>query len=357
MNIKRLVNVGGLTSLQRYVNMMTGNPAIALSSTALAIGTQVSPYVYATAFNPSSGFGAKYTDPAALSFYVNAVTFNSSKTVLATAGYSSYAVAFPFNSATGFGTKYSDPATNLPSTGTGVSFSASGDAILFSHNLSPYMSGYPFNSGFGTKYSNPATLPPGYGLTVKLTNSYAFVTTDTASPYIAAYAFNSTTGFGTKYSDPATVGSYNGYSLDYNSNANAVVYGGIGYVYAYPFSAGFGTKYSQPAVDPGYGYGIAWNPAGTAIGVTGATSSPYINAYTWSSGWGTKYSNPTSLPVGSATGSQALSFGSYGDSIAMITATSPYIQAYPFNISTGFGTKWSNPTTLPPTPVGGIAFN
>ena len=41
--------------------------------------------------------------------------------------------------------------------------------------------------------------------------------------------------------------------------------------------------------------------------------------------------------------------------IVLAIETSPYITAYPW--SSGFGTKYSNPATLPADTANGIAFN
>ena len=38
--------------------------------------------------------------------------------------------------------------------------------IAVAHDVSPYISVYPWSSGFGTKYADPATLPTGTGFGV-----------------------------------------------------------------------------------------------------------------------------------------------------------------------------------------------
>jgi hypothetical protein len=50
---------------------------------------------------------------------------------------------------------------------------------------------------------------------------------------------------------------------------------------------------------------VAFNPTGTALAVA-HLNSPYITAYPWSGGFGTKYSDPSTLPTGD------------GDSVAFI---------------------------------------
>ena len=45
-----------------------------------------------------------------------------------------------------------------------MALNADGSAIAVSHNLTPFISAYPWSgAGFGTKYTNPSTLPTGTG--------------------------------------------------------------------------------------------------------------------------------------------------------------------------------------------------
>jgi hypothetical protein len=83
----------------------------------------------------------------------------------------------------------------------------------------------------------------------------------------------------------------------------------------------------------------------------GMTTSPYVHAYAWSSGWGTKYANPATLPVG-AVGSGSVR--NSGDVIAMSVNGSPYITAYPW--ASGWGTKYADPSVLP-TGTNSARFN
>ena len=87
------------------------------------------------------------------------------------------------------------------------------------------------------------------------------------------------------------------------------------------------------------------------IAVSHATS-PYISVYPWSSGFGTKYSNPSTLPTGNGRG---VAFSPDGADIAVAHDTSPYISVYPW--SSGFGTKYSDPSTLPTGSGRGVAFS
>ena len=83
-------------------------------------------------------------------------------------------------------------------------------------------------------------------------------------------------------------------------------------------------------------------------------SSPYIAAYIWlGSGFGTKFTNPATLPTGDGYG---VAFSPDGDNIAVAHSTSPFITAYPWSNS-GFGTKYTNPATLPASNADSVAFS
>jgi hypothetical protein len=82
-------------------------------------------------------------------------------------------------------------------------------------------------------------------------------------------------------------------------------------------------------------------------------TSPFITAYPWSSsGFGTKFANPATLPPGVGNG---VAFTASGDAMAVSHAFSPIITAYPWS-SSGFGTKFANPATLPAGAGNGVAF-
>jgi hypothetical protein len=90
-----------------------------------------------------------------------------------------------------------------------------------------------------------------------------------------------------------------------------------------------------------------------AIALVGQ-NSPRIHAYPWTdaSGFGTKYANPSTLPP---TVPQGVAFSQSGNDIAVATYGTPFITAYPF--LNGFGTKYSNPATLPANLGQSVAFS
>ena len=95
---------------------------------------------------------------------------------------------------------------------------------------------------------------------------------------------------------------------------------------------------------------MAFNNTNSVIAVS-STGSPYIQAYPWSSGFGTKYANPATLPAGQG---NEVAWSANGTVIAVAHNFTPYISAYSW--SSGFGTKYANPATLPTGGARGLAF-
>jgi hypothetical protein len=99
-----------------------------------------------------------------------------------------------------------------------------------------------------------------------------------------------------------------------------------------------------------YQTGVASVSEAMAVGAFG---SPRIVVYPWSAtGFGTKYSDPGTLPTGAGNG---VSFTANGDAIAVAHTTTPFVTAYPWT-SAGFGTKYTDPGTLPAGTGNGVAF-
>lgn len=235
--------------------------------------------------------------------------------------------------------------------------SGSSTVLACSHGNSPYVSAYGFTQGvgFGSKFANPTVLPTntGRGLAFNPSNTALAVAHD-SSPYISVYSF-SAGGFGAKYSDPATLPAGNAYSVSFTASGNdiAVAHLSSPYVSVYPWSSstGFGAKYSNPAtLPPGDATSVAFSPNNSNIAVASSTSS-YQAVYPWTpgTGFGTKYSNPApALP--NVANTVVFSSGSYpNQGILFGHQSSPFISAYNFTSGTGFGSKFADPSTLPPT--------
>jgi hypothetical protein len=72
-----------------------------------------------------------------------------------------------------------------------------------------------------------------------------------------------------------------------------------------------------------------------------------------STGFGTKYSNPATLATGNA---DAVDFSQAGNAVGIVSDTSPGVLIYNWTTASGFGSKFSDPATLPGIPGNRISF-
>lgn len=229
--------------------------------------------------------------------------------------------------------------------------------IALGHNSSPYISIYPWSgSSFGTKVSDPATLPSSGGRGVAFTAAAdAIAVAHSNSPRISVYPWSGTS-FGTKFSDPGTAPDGNGTSVTFTSNDDAIAIGHFTspYIAAYPWSgSGFGSKFSNPGTLP-VGYVLSCRfVASDAIVMTGNAGTI---GFPWSgSGFGTKFTNPTGTGVGSNCNDLNVATGN--NVVAVAERVTPWVEAFPFSTSTGWGTKFSNPGTNIGARGYGVAFS
>ena len=315
---------------------------------------------------------------------------------------SPYISVYPFDN--GFGTKMSDPSTALPDDGKAVAFSPDKKYIAITHDTSPYVSVYKWsNDGFGTKFANPSPALGDAPDEVRWSpdgNVIAFGQ-DSSNGTVAAYAWSSS-GFGSKYTSPTFSDVSTCEAIRWTPDGDYILVGGSKKagsskpLEAYDWSngSGFGNTTYKPSDGPTETVqGISFHPDGDYVvaGTRGATifaktyawssssqfgssitapsgkwnddveqclftaagndvafggaSSPYVAVWPWNgSGYGTKYSNPSSLPSGFVYG-----LGIAPDDSAVVVGSTfgDKMQGYPFSSGTGLGTKYSNPATLP----------
>ena len=216
-------------------------------------------------------------------------------------------------------------------------------------STSPYICAYSWSGGWGTRQSAPTTLPNSITNRARFIANRAILTANDSSPYLNAWTW-SDSGFGSKYSDPSTIpGSTAASFVGFNKKTSsiAVTNNTSPRIYAYPWSNGFGTKHTDPAAAVGSNaQGLAFRNSDTndAI-VVGQSSTPYLKAYPWSSsGFGTAYSDPSTLPAAQCYGGE---FAPSGNAVAMgSSATGVRLYVYAWS-SSGFGSKYANPATVP----------
>lgn len=213
----------------------------------------------------------------------------------------------------GFGSGARQGMTSY-SGGRNVKFSNSGDDVVMAVNPTPYIFAGPFTStGPGTKYTDPATLPSPVtinDIAISPTNEQVALGCEgSLTNNVQAYRFTPGTGWGTKFTAPASAnrptGSVagvvfrkdNDVLVICNETATAAI---IAYAWS---TAGFGTKFADPATLPAVGPDAEsrgksrFTKDGNNL-IIGATGTPFVHAWAWSSGFGTKYSDPSNLPPG-----------------------------------------------------------
>lgn len=326
---------GSRLSIPASLPASTGN-AVKFSPDGkmIAVGHETTPFITAYPFS-SSGIGTKYSNPGSVPAGAgDDVTFNpSSNTVAVVHASSPFVTVYPINNISGFGTKYSDPATTPGSTGSGVDFSPDGSSIAISCLNSPFIVVYPFStSGFGTIYANHVS---NYTTSISDAQDVAFhpsgnfisvtyVSSATSSTGIErTYGFASGSGFTSAFTDT--------------------------------YTEGVPTPMASNAGNGGDAFGVAVHPSGAdvAFGVNGA--SPYVRVFGFNQSTGkfaTSYTNATDVP---ATANR-VDFSQDGNYLAAVHGTSPFITVWPWTSGTGFGTKISNPSTLPPNTGNGVAW-
>jgi len=339
---------------------------------AVIAGLNTTPFIAAWSWDSVNGFGTKYSNPGTLPTMssLGGVAMNPDGTVLGVHGRSvsgSGAVAmlaYPWSDATGFGTKYTD-ASAFTGQGYGVVFTPQNDAVIVSGSTQVYA--WPWNdgTGFGTRYSNSTTAS---GTSLGLAINPAGTAVIRGASGIQAWPWNSSTGFGTAYTSVTTSSTFNNVAFN---NAGTVVFGATP-SFAYPIawtwndSTGFGTQFSNPAV-PASGTsaganGVVTTPNDDAVIISytynpAGTDGPGVAAWAWnnSTGFGTKYANP-SVWVASP-GGDGVCISPDSKAVLIMTTDTSAPTAYAWNSSTGFGTKYASPSVGPGAVVRSITFS
>lgn len=331
----------------------------------LAYSTSNSPFLNVNSWNSDTGFGAKYSNPSTLpTGFIQDISFSTkADQIIAAINTSANFAAYSWTSS-GFGTKFSNPTTIVAAIGC-VAFSPSSDVVAVGYEaVSPFVNVYAWSSaGFGTKFSDPASTAAAGFIPASINFSPsgdALVVGGFGAGGVSFHGWPwSSAGFGTKYS---TSGETNRiYDLAFNS-LGTVVYKGTDtfpFVTAQEFSSstGFGTTVS-PSTSAGstvYGVSVAQN-SGLEYVAVATISSPYHGVYTWTNGVGNGWgSRQTTTNFSLNDQAYDIQFNKPQDSLAIGYGSTPYISAVKWT-GTTFGTRYSNPSTLPTTGVVALAY-
>jgi len=319
-------------------------------------------------WSKSSGFGPQTNSSASIYPNVGAgigqIEFSPSKAVLAsTHGDAPNATAVAWSSS-GYGSKYSNPSTAIGGgLAKGLAFHPNGNFIAVGSNAAPYLQVYNWSdaSGWGTRRSNSwnpngevqtlAWHPDGNWLIAVTQSSQKWNAVKwTGTALTTRYEppndpWPRSTTYKTAFNNAGTyvgVGAYDGAANSaYRLNIRQFNASSSGN----PFSTG--VTINLPNSVGTQVYDLKWTPNDDALVIT-TNVSPYIHAYAWSnsSGLGSKFAAPSTLPGLYNPVLASLAFNTDGDVIfaSHTASTTKKIEAWEFSSSTGFGAKYSSPT-------------
>lgn len=326
---------------------------------AVLVARPSSDFIVAYAWSDVSGFGARYSNPSVLptNAQTNGICFSPDKSIVfVLSTEAGYINAYAWNTATGFGTKYAELSTGLLGTANYLDVSPDGKAVVVAYSNSGNTAGlraFAFDSttGFGAALTNPNGWAQGAASRVAVSPGGTGVVAGTsATPYFVSYRFSSITGFGNKIDNPTAFGAA-GYGVAFHPSGSHVAIGTIGTAWrTYTWTEADGLVSVTNRNGPSTRYSMKWSAAGDAII---AASSTGLTGHPWNSDGtlGTAYT-----ATGTVVNPQDCAFSATGGAVFLTClSTAPHLTAYPFNSSTGFGTKYADPSVLPNTQCRQIA--
>lgn len=328
---------------------------VSLSVTTLADGKRLAAY----SWTDSGGFGTKYADPvdASATAPVGLQPTTQNNGLLVLNATSPYLYAYDFDIDTGWG-----GVTSFTTTPSGVGPDSllrhpTEDEFIFNTSTHYYITKYKRNVGF--TLVEEAAAPGNTPLSMGINPSGNVVAIGTNStPFIEAYQYTVGAGLGTAYSNPASPasGAVNTIAWLPNNSGVATAHSATPFTTTWNWnnSTGFGSRYqpTSPGGTTQANYGIA---ATTKAIIVGHYISPFLFAYPFTpgSGYGTAYSNPSTLPINDT---RTVVFNADYSVVfvgTIASTTSVTINAYAWDDNTGFGTRYSNPT---PTISGAVDY-
>jgi hypothetical protein len=113
------------------------------------------------------------------------------------------------------------------------------------------------------------------------------------------------------------------------------------YISVYPFNKGFGSKISSPSSLPGSGSEnrVKFSPSNSSIAISGIGSVGSVSIYRWNpvTGFGAKYTSPsTTITL------KDIGFNNGENLVYICGYAAPFISVYPWDKDTGFGTKYAD---------------
>lgn len=305
-------------------------------------------------------------------------TFNSSP----------YIRVYAFTHASGFGAQYSNPSTysyNGSITPGGLKFNEPGDVLLYTHDGSSATTtlnkiglnlyNWSNQSGFGTKLLfNTSYSPRGKaGAITTILSEYGAGWSYVLTSYVdvngdswihrSHFANNNNITYCNQRPTYMPNNAYN--SIAFNKQRTYVLaVNQLVSLAMFPWTDGWenSSNYSSnnlgtPITNSNLGYGWncgTWHPSDTVVVVGKAGSGQAaISAMVFAGNWQSVLSDAIN-PMSDV---QSVRFSASGKTLFVTSLNSPYLEAYPFDLTTGFGSKYSNPSSLPPGPCYDLAVS
>lgn len=320
----------------------------------MAVGGPVSPYI--AAYNTTdAGWGTKAANPGTLPPAYPTQGKWAGSSIIASVNYASPATTNIYPWSGGFGTKYAEPAT-APAVGTGNAIAISQgtvNAVVIGGNTAPNYAGYAFTQagGFGTKFAAPAvSASTTTEMRFSRTGNTLFIGRYT-TPWLVAFDMTSS-AFGTQRSSSSLTQAPQSVSIP-SSTGNFVMTVGLNTttplnLFPYTEGVGFGTAIVGPTQ---VGYNVNGGAMSPDINTNGAMiwhneQAPTRRAYRiTSTAWGTAYTGI----VGAGSGNpDAGAWRKTGDQVAFSGSLNANVNITPWTYASGYGTKFTPPTTSAP---------
>lgn len=310
----------------------------------------------------TSGFGS-YDQPSTSLSEPRCVAFSPAGYDIAVGGESaSYLALHIWSPATGFASPITttSPAPYPTDTVVSVAFSPAGDAIavIFGSTLRVY--GWSTGSGFtGVHYS--VTLPStGHNVAFSPTGGVIAVAIDTSSGLLGGivYQWSISTGLGSAYTNPSTSAGAAATAVAFSPTGDAIAFADPNDIYTWDWSDSSGFIGDERTIGGG-GHGlssvneIAFSPAGNAIAIVGSGLRK-LEVYPWSTstGFGSRYSDPTPAPSSTL---ESVAFSPRDDAIVVVgNLNNEY--SYDWSSITGFGAQLTGHGYASST-IFGVAFS
>ncbi|HEY3434226.1 MAG TPA: hypothetical protein VGK41_01100 [Solirubrobacterales bacterium] len=300
--------------------------------------------------------------------------------------------AFRWSDASGFGLDYDSISPAGSNNILPDRFTADGTAVYPGNRMTDHGTSatygvvvvdFDYAAGFTTTYRHETPISCEAAILSPDLQSAVLLSSAGTVQTLTAYEFDKVTGFGSVIGTPLT--------FDYTAGSNHYVNlyskfspdgslfaAGIGrsdnrgvFVYQYDSATGFGDllQTDDPPTDStvsgaAHYHMFMWGPHDdepmpapyTGAVLLATASSPYIHAYAWDeeSGFGAKYSDPSTLPTGAG---NFVTFNPAGTIAVVATSTAPYVAAYEWDPIAGFGAKLADPGVALPGVAEGVVFS